>query len=48
MKNSLPPFPPTPLIATKIISKIIKQEIVTKDAIKIRHYKDGSCLCGDY
>ncbi|CAK9865911.1 unnamed protein product [Sphagnum jensenii] len=34
--------------ATKIISKIVKREIVARDANRFHHFKDGSCSCGDY
>jgi hypothetical protein len=34
--------------ATKIISKIVRREIVARDANHFHHFKDGSCSCGDY
>jgi pentatricopeptide repeat protein len=34
--------------ATKIISKIVRREIVARDANRFHHFKDGSCSCGDY
>jgi pentatricopeptide repeat protein len=34
--------------ATKFISKIVKREIVVRDANRFHHFKDGLCSCGDY
>ncbi|KAF5746027.1 pentatricopeptide repeat-containing protein [Tripterygium wilfordii] len=34
--------------ATKLISKLVKREIVVRDANRFHHFKDGSCSCGDY
>lgn len=34
--------------ATKLISKIVEREIVTRDANRFHHFKDGLCSCGDY
>ncbi|KAJ7563082.1 hypothetical protein O6H91_03G096300 [Diphasiastrum complanatum] len=34
--------------ATKIISKIVKREIIARDANRFHHFKDGFCSCGDY
>eukprot|EP01018_Ginkgo_biloba_P034623 Gb_37261 [translate_table: standard] len=33
---------------TKFISKIVKREIVVRDANRFHHFKDGRCSCGDY
>eukprot|EP01018_Ginkgo_biloba_P026598 Gb_12372 [translate_table: standard] len=35
-------------IATKFISKIVKREIVVRDANRFHHFQDGLCSCGDY
>eukprot|EP01018_Ginkgo_biloba_P040301 Gb_16664 [translate_table: standard] len=34
--------------ATKYISKIVRREIVVRDANRFHHFKDGLCSCGDY
>jgi pentatricopeptide repeat protein len=34
--------------ATKFISKIVKREIIVRDAIRFHHFRDGSCSCVDY
>eukprot|EP01018_Ginkgo_biloba_P033250 Gb_04533 [translate_table: standard] len=34
--------------ATKFISKIVRREIVVRDANRFHHFKDGLCSCGDY
>lgn len=34
--------------ATKFISKIVKREIIVRDARRFHHFKDGVCSCGDY
>lgn len=34
--------------ATKLISKMTRREIVTRDANRFHHFKDGVCSCGDY
>ncbi|KAJ7514776.1 hypothetical protein O6H91_23G058700 [Diphasiastrum complanatum] len=34
--------------ATKIISKIVKREIIARDINRFHHFKDGFCSCGDY
>ncbi|XP_057851785.1 putative pentatricopeptide repeat-containing protein At1g68930 [Cryptomeria japonica] len=34
--------------ATKFISKIVRREIVMRDASRFHHFKDGICSCGDY
>eukprot|EP01018_Ginkgo_biloba_P030797 Gb_33210 [translate_table: standard] len=34
--------------ATKFISKIIRREIIVRDANRFHHFKDGLCSCGDY
>eukprot|EP01018_Ginkgo_biloba_P019138 Gb_38417 [translate_table: standard] len=34
--------------ATKFISKIVRREIIVRDANRFHHFKDGSCSCGDY
>eukprot|EP01018_Ginkgo_biloba_P019534 Gb_23934 [translate_table: standard] len=34
--------------ATKFISKIVKREIIVRDANRFHHFKDGLCSCGDY
>jgi hypothetical protein len=34
--------------ATKFISRIVKREIVMRDANRFHHFKDGLCSCGDY
>eukprot|EP01018_Ginkgo_biloba_P037426 Gb_17091 [translate_table: standard] len=35
-------------IATKFISKIVRREIIVRDANRFHHFKDGLCSCGDY
>lgn len=35
-------------IATKFISKIVKREIIVRDANRFHHFKEGLCSCGDY
>ncbi|CAN8277571.1 unnamed protein product [Cochlearia groenlandica] len=32
----------------KIVSRVLKREIVCRDAKRFHHFKDGSCSCGDY
>ncbi|KAJ7542119.1 hypothetical protein O6H91_10G090800 [Diphasiastrum complanatum] len=34
--------------ATKIISKIVRREIIVMDANRSHHFKDGFCSCRDY
>ncbi|WOK91749.1 pentatricopeptide repeat-containing protein ELI1, chloroplastic-like [Canna indica] len=34
--------------ATKFISKIVKREIIVRDAKRFHHFRDGACSCGDY
>eukprot|EP01018_Ginkgo_biloba_P003474 Gb_25271 [translate_table: standard] len=34
--------------ATKFISKIVRREIIVRDANRFHHFKDGFCSCGDY
>ncbi|XP_057816438.2 pentatricopeptide repeat-containing protein At3g12770-like [Cryptomeria japonica] len=34
--------------ATKFISKIVKREIIVRDANRFHHFKQGQCSCGDY
>eukprot|EP01018_Ginkgo_biloba_P026225 Gb_06173 [translate_table: standard] len=34
--------------ATKFISKIVKREIIVRDANRFHQFKDGLCSCGDY
>eukprot|EP01018_Ginkgo_biloba_P003629 Gb_16327 [translate_table: standard] len=34
--------------ASKFISKIVKREIIVRDANRFHHFKDGLCSCGDY
>jgi hypothetical protein len=34
--------------ATKFISKIVKREIIVRDANRFHHFKEGLCSCGDY
>ncbi|XP_057873045.2 pentatricopeptide repeat-containing protein At3g24000, mitochondrial-like [Cryptomeria japonica] len=34
--------------ATKFISKIVKREIVVRDANRFHHFKQGQCSCRDY
>eukprot|EP01018_Ginkgo_biloba_P019045 Gb_02375 [translate_table: standard] len=34
--------------ATKFISKIVRREIIVRDANRFHHFKDGLCSCGDY
>eukprot|EP01018_Ginkgo_biloba_P010114 Gb_03354 [translate_table: standard] len=35
-------------VATKFISKIVRREIIVRDANRFHHFKDGLCSCGDY
>ncbi|KAH9306155.1 hypothetical protein KI387_010559, partial [Taxus chinensis] len=35
-------------VAIKFISKIVKREIVVRDASRYHHFKDCQCSCGDY
>lgn len=34
--------------ATKLISKVVDREIVTRDVSRFHHFRDGVCSCGDY
>eukprot|EP01018_Ginkgo_biloba_P031204 Gb_39249 [translate_table: standard] len=34
--------------ATKFISKIVRREIIVRDANRFHHFKDGLCSCHDY
>jgi pentatricopeptide repeat protein len=34
--------------ATKFISKVVRREIVLRDANRFHHFKDGMCSCRDY
>ncbi|XP_057872604.1 pentatricopeptide repeat-containing protein At4g02750 [Cryptomeria japonica] len=34
--------------ATKFISKIVKQELIIRDANRFHHFNNGYCSCGDY
>jgi pentatricopeptide repeat protein len=34
--------------ATKFISKIVRREIIVRDANRFHHFKNGLCSCGDY
>ncbi|XP_059074064.1 pentatricopeptide repeat-containing protein At3g12770 [Cryptomeria japonica] len=34
--------------ATKFISRIVRREIIVRDANRFHHFKDGLCSCGDY
>eukprot|EP01018_Ginkgo_biloba_P037564 Gb_08772 [translate_table: standard] len=34
--------------ATKFISKIVRREIIVRDANRFHDFKDGLCSCGDY
>lgn len=34
--------------ATKLISKLVRREIVVRDAHRFHHFHNGSCSCGDY
>jgi hypothetical protein len=34
--------------ASKFISKLVKREIIVRDANRFHHFKDGLCSCGDY
>jgi len=34
--------------AIKYISKLVKREIIVRDATRFHHFKDGSCSCQDY
>eukprot|EP01018_Ginkgo_biloba_P026788 Gb_37509 [translate_table: standard] len=34
--------------ASKLISKIVKREIIVRDANRFHHFNDGLCSCGDY
>lgn len=35
-------------LATKLISKLAKREIIVRDANRFHHFKDGFCSCGDF
>jgi len=35
-------------IATKLISKVTRREIVVRDSNRFHHFKDGLCSCKDY
>jgi hypothetical protein len=35
-------------IATKFISKIVRQEIILRDTKRFHYFRDGLCSCGDY
>jgi pentatricopeptide repeat protein len=35
-------------VVTKYISKIVKREIVVRDANRFHHFVDGKCSCSDY
>ncbi|XP_017976251.1 PREDICTED: pentatricopeptide repeat-containing protein At3g12770 [Theobroma cacao] len=35
-------------IATKYISKVVKREIIVRDANRFHHFVDGKCSCNDY
>lgn len=35
-------------LATKLISKLVKREIIVRDANRFHHFKDGFCSCGDF
>ncbi|KAL1196421.1 Pentatricopeptide repeat-containing protein [Cardamine amara subsp. amara] len=32
----------------KIVSSVIKREIICRDSKRFHHFRDGSCSCGDY
>ncbi|XP_044461874.1 pentatricopeptide repeat-containing protein At5g65570 [Mangifera indica] len=32
----------------KLVSKVVKREIISRDAKRFHHFKDGLCSCGDY
>eukprot|EP01018_Ginkgo_biloba_P022103 Gb_10158 [translate_table: standard] len=34
--------------AIKFICKLVKREIIVRDAIRFHHFKDGLCSCGNY
>jgi pentatricopeptide repeat protein len=34
--------------AIKFISKIVRRELIVRDASRFHHFKNGSCSCGDY
>eukprot|EP01018_Ginkgo_biloba_P019289 Gb_18149 [translate_table: standard] len=34
--------------ATKFISKVVRREIIVRDANRFHHFNDGWCSCGDY
>eukprot|EP01018_Ginkgo_biloba_P034137 Gb_28030 [translate_table: standard] len=34
--------------ATQLISKIVRREIIVRDAKRFHHFKEGLCSCGDY
>eukprot|EP01018_Ginkgo_biloba_P019690 Gb_04886 [translate_table: standard] len=34
--------------ATKLISKLVRREIIVRDANRFHHFKDGLCSCKDY
>lgn len=35
-------------VAIKLMSKVIRREIVVRDVSRFHHFKDGRCSCGDY
>ncbi|CAN6281170.1 unnamed protein product [Urochloa humidicola] len=35
-------------MAIKFISKVVKREIIVRDATRFHHFKDGFCSCKDY
>lgn len=35
-------------LATKLISKLVRREIIIRDANRFHHFKDGYCSCGDF
>jgi pentatricopeptide repeat protein len=34
--------------AIKLVSKIVRRDIVLRDSTRFHHFRDGSCSCGDY
>jgi hypothetical protein len=32
----------------KIVSRVMKREIICRDSKRFHHFRDGSCSCGDY
>ncbi|KAJ4748766.1 Pentatricopeptide repeat (PPR) superfamily protein [Rhynchospora pubera] len=34
--------------AIKVMSKVVRREIVVRDSSRFHHFKDGVCSCGDY